>query len=291
MKKAQPPFGGSWTDIKLNRLRKYLTAYTNAMKKQRYRYRLVYIDAFAGTGYRTSPKVDDKEDFLFPEIEHSIDGSAKIALQVIPEFDQYIFIERDTKKFAELKNLKNEFPHLAERIQPRNEDANAYLKKLCNDLSWNDRRAVLFLDPFGMQVSWDTINTIAKTEAIDVWYLFPLMAISRMLKKKGDLPDSWRKRIDGLLGASDWYDLSYQTSREQSLFGEEDVVKKIGDFDSIITYVKNRLKSAFPGVAENPLPLLNSRKTPIFLLCFAVSNPSPQAIKLALKIAQDILRG
>lgn len=288
MKKAQPPFGGSWTDIKLNRLRKYLTAYTTAMKKQRYR--LIYIDAFAGTGYRTSPKDDEKEDFLFPEMEHSTDGSAKIALQVTPEFDQYIFIERDAKKFAELKKLKNEFPHLAERILLINEDANAYLKKLCEGPPWNDRRAVLFLDPFGMQAGWDTIKTIAKTEAIDVWYLFPLMAISRMLKKKGDLPDSWRKRIDWLLGASDWYDLSYQTSRERSLFGEEDVVKKIGDFDSIINYVKKRLGSAFPGVAENPLPLLNSRNTPIFLLCFTVSNPKPQAIKLALKIAQDILR-
>lgn len=290
MNKAEQSFGGSWTDIKLNRLRKYLTAYTNAMKKQRHRYKLVYIDAFAGTGYRTSPKEGEKEDFLFSEMEHSIDGSARIALQVAPEFDQYIFIERDSKKFAELQRLKQEFSHLAERILPINEDANTYLKKLCDASTWKDRRGVLFLDPFGMQVDWDTIKTIAKTEAIDVWYLFPLMAISRMLKRQGDLPDSWRKRIDGLLGASDWYDLSYQTSREQYLFGEEDVVKKIGDFDSIINYVKNRLKGAFPGVAENPLPLLNSRKTPIFLLCFSVSNPSPQAIKLALKIAQDILR-
>jgi hypothetical protein len=33
--------------------------------------------------------------------------------------------------------------------------------------SWKDRRAVLFIDPFGIQLSWDTLVAIARTQAID----------------------------------------------------------------------------------------------------------------------------
>ena len=41
-------FGGPWTQQKLNILEHYLDAYTTALKNQPFR--LVYIDAFAGTG-------------------------------------------------------------------------------------------------------------------------------------------------------------------------------------------------------------------------------------------------
>lgn len=288
MKKTKQSFGGEWTNEKLKRLQKYLKAYAIAMKDKGYQ--IVYIDAFAGTGYRTSPKEDKKGDFLFPEMDDFIDGSARIALQLTPGFDKYIFIERDAEKFKELQKLKDEFPHLADKILPKNEDANSYIKGLCDGPPWRKHRAVIFLDPFGMQVNWDTIEAIAKTEAIDVWYLFPLMAVSRMLKKTGNIPTSWRTRINAILGSADWYDLSYKKSQTQSLFGEEEMTVKTGDFDSIINYVTNRLKTVFPGVAENPLPLYNSRNNPLFLLCFAVSNPNPKAVKLALKIANDILR-
>lgn len=32
----------------------------------------------------------------------------------------------------------------------------------------------MFLDPYGMQVERETIDTIARTKAIDTWLLFPL---------------------------------------------------------------------------------------------------------------------
>jgi len=42
-------FGGDWTQEKLARIRSYLGAYTTVLKKQPFK--LIYIDAFAGTGY------------------------------------------------------------------------------------------------------------------------------------------------------------------------------------------------------------------------------------------------
>jgi three-Cys-motif partner protein len=46
------------------------------------------------------------------------------------------------------------------------------MRKIC-DNDWRSHRAVLFLDPYGMQVEWQTIEAIAKTAAIDLWLLFP----------------------------------------------------------------------------------------------------------------------
>ncbi len=287
MSRANQSFGGDWTDQKLERVRKYLVAYATAMKDKGYK--IAYIDAFAGTGYRTSPKDEGGDEYLFPEMEQFMDGSARIALQATPRFDKYIFIEQHHKRFAELQKLKEDFPHLADKIHLENKDANSYLKGMCQGPSWSKHRAVLFLDPFGMQVTWDTIEAIAGTKAIDLWYLFPLMAVSRMLKKTGDIPSPWRKRLDAILGASDWYDISFQKKKTQSLFGEEEITVKVSDFSSIMNYVVKRLQSVFPGVAENPLPLYNSRNNPLYLLCFAISNPNPKAKELALKIAKHVL--
>jgi hypothetical protein len=44
----------------------------------------------------------------------------------------------------------------------------------------------------------------------------------------------------------------------------------------------------FEGVARNPLLLVNSKNTPLYLLCFAAANK--KGAKTAIKIAQDILK-
>ena len=65
-------------------------------------------------------------------------------------------------------------------------DANEYLNEpLWQGLDRGPRRAVLFLDPYGMEVEWDTMVAIAKTQAIDLWILFPLgIAVNRLLKTR-----------------------------------------------------------------------------------------------------------
>jgi hypothetical protein len=53
-------------------------------------------------------------------------------------------------------------------------------------------------------------------------------------------------------------------------------------------YLVSRLKTVFPGVADNPLPLFNSTNNLLYLLAFACANT--RAAPTAIKIAQDILR-
>lgn len=285
-------FGGDWTAEKLERVRKYLVAYATIMRKMKFRF--AYIDAFAGTGYNTTRAKKEDDALLLPELTGDdaasfLDGSARIALKVEPRFEKYIFIEKDPKRFEELGKLKDEFPEVADDINLVNDDANAYLRNICEKPNWSRHRAVLFLDPFGMQVTWDTMKSIARTKAIDLWILFPLgIGVNRLLRRDAKIPESWQRRLDDFFGTPDWQAAFYETRTEENLFGNEETTEKVADFQSISRFFVSRLESIFPGVAKNPLALYNSANTPLYLLCFAAGNE--RGAKTAVKIAQDILK-
>lgn len=290
---AHQQFGGDWTTEKLERVRKYLVAYAKIMQRQPFRF--AYIDAFAGSGYRTLKQDETSAGLMFPELTESdsqrfIDGSARIALQVRPRFTKYIFVEKDIARFGDLQQLKEDYSEVRDDIILVNADANSYLQDMCRNRNWSRNRAVLFLDPFGMQVEWDTIASIAGTKAIDLWILFPLgVAVNRLLKKDGSINPQLRARLNGLFGTEDWYDAFYQSIRTTDLFGEYTSTEKVGSFDAIGAYFIDRLKTVFTKVADNPLPLYNSRNNPLYLLCFAAGNPKGSAV--AVKIAREILGG
>jgi three-Cys-motif partner protein len=139
-----------------------------------------------------------------------------------------------------------------------------------------------------MQVEWKTIEAISQTQAIDLWLLFPLgVAVNRLLRRDGQIDATLRDKLDSLFGTTEWFDAFYQTEKMQTLFGEEEHLKKVVNLEQIGQYFVERLKTVFPRVAENPLRLYNSRKNPLYLLCFAAGNP--RGAPIAVKIAQDIL--
>lgn len=282
-------FGGDWTEEKLERVRKYLVEYTKIMGKQPFRF--AYIDAFAGTGYRTLKQEQNPNQYLFPELaaqdsQQFLDGSARIALQIRPKFTKYIFIEKDESRFGNLLKLKDDFPEVASHIDLVNADCNAWLQDRCLNYNWRKNRAVLFLDPFGMQIEWRTIEAIAQTKAIDLWLLFPLgVAVNRILRRDGQIDQVLRNRLNELFGTATWFDVFYQTQVSRGLFGEEEKVIKVTDLDHIGQYFVKRLKTVFGQgqVAENPLRLTNTRNNPLYLLCFAAGNPkgAPTAVRIA----------
>ncbi|NQT60094.1 MAG: three-Cys-motif partner protein TcmP [Bacteroidetes bacterium] len=287
-------FGGRWTEEKLKLVKKYLEAYATIMNKQKFWF--AYIDAFAGTGYRKEKdsKTDDQISLFqqddIKEIETYSKGSARIALEIEPGFNKYIFIEKSTKYITELHKLKEDFPEKGKNIQLVNADANSYISDLCDNYKWGKHRAVMFLDPYGMQVNWKTIKAIANTEAIDLWYLFPLgIGVNRLLQKDIDrMPLSWETKLDDILGTNEWKDSFYSEIQEATLFGNETNTVKDTDFNKISEFIIEKLKSIFAGVAENPLLLRNSKNNPLYLLCFASGNP--RGAKTAVKIAQNILK-
>lgn len=141
-----------------------------------------------------------------------------------------------------------------------------------------------------MQVEWHTLEAVASTRAIDMWLLFPLgVGVNRLLKKTGDIPPSWRNRLNILLGTEEWYEEFYKVERAPTLFGaeQEHVVK--ATMATIGFYFIKRLKTIFAGVAEQPGVLRNSANNPLYLLCFAAGNK--RGARVALPIAQHLLKG
>jgi three-Cys-motif partner protein len=292
----QQTFGGDWTTDKLERIRKYLHAYTTIFAKNPRAQMLtpIYVDAFAGTGYRSMPEQADADSLLFEEFADSetqrfLKGSARIALEVEPAFQRYIFIEKDASRAQRLEALKQEFPQKAKAIHIVQEDANMYLKNWCRNTDWRSTRAVVFLDPYGMEVEWSLIEAIAETQAIDLWLLFPLgVAVNRLLPRKNPPPEGWDRALTRMFGTDDWRDAFYNVTVDDTLFGKVEQTKRSVDPAKIGEYFVKRLKTVFCSVAENPLPLRNSRNVPLYLLCFAAGNP--RGAKTAVKIAQHILK-
>ena len=285
-------FGGLWTDEKLKMIRRYLRGYTTALKKKPFN--LTYIDAFAGTRYREKTTSASDDQLLLSymseqEPQDFLDGSARIALQTKPPFHRYVFVEQKESRFQELMHLKTDFPDLADRIHAVKADCNDFLQAQCAKWDTKNDRAVLFLDPYGMQIDWTTIEAIAATRSIDVWILFPLgIAVNRLLRRDGKIPPSWRARLDRLFGTPDWFERFYDCEKS-GLFDEDMRFTKSATFDSILRFYNDRLGAVFAGVAPNPRMLSNSTGNPLFLLCFAVANPEPRAKELALRIAEHIL--
>ncbi len=287
-------FGGEWTTRKLAVLSKYLAAYTTALQNRRFV--TGYIDAFAGTGYR-SMRVRDQEsssDLLFPDLANSepqalLDGSARLALLVDPPFDRYVFIERSRQRCEMLEALKDEFPERKDRIAVRTDEANRAIQEMCGR-DWSERRGVLFLDPYGSQVEWETIEAVAATKAIDMWLLFPLgIGVNRMLTRSGEIPQSWRDRLDKLLGTKTWLDAFYQTRTTPTLFGADDERIVKASIETIGRYFNDRLKAIFAGVADSPAVLRNSTGSPVYLFCFAAANE--KGARIAVRIADHLLKG
>lgn len=206
------------------------------------------------------------------------------ALDLPKKFDKYFFIERKPEYARSLRDaIASSHPDLVDRCTVRQGDANELLQKWCNAQDWRRDRGVVFLDPYGMDVEWNTIKVVASTKALDMWVLIPLgIGIYRLLRKNSMPGSAWSKRLTRFFGTDSWKSFYSTTS---GFF--EEVTQRTAQTGDIIQYTLDRLKAEFAGVLERPLVLRNSTNSPMFLLCFAVGNPA--AAQLGLKIARDIV--
>ncbi|MFY9814301.1 MAG: three-Cys-motif partner protein TcmP [Dehalococcoidales bacterium] len=259
--------------MKLDAIEKYLNFYTTALKRQHFK--LCYIDAFAGSG---SIKIKSGDE---------IRGSAIRALKY--PFDKFIFFEEDRSIIEKLQSNINETGK-DKNVEFYNADCNTFLLEIDN-INWmkDNWRGVIFLDPYAMDLRWDCLNKVSATKVLDVWYLFPFMALNRNFYRNGKIPKANKEKISLILGIdeSEWESKIYSNSPQLSFL--EDNIKQKASIDGIKNLVINRLKQTFPTVSEKAVILRNKTKSPQFLLCFAASNPSKAAGNLSKKVADDIL--
>ena len=269
-------FGGPWTIEKLEILRRYLDAYTTALKDQPFT--LIYVDAFAGRGTWTPGRgyaLDDYSDAV--ELQK---GSPLIALEIEDtRFDRIVLIEKDPSNVESLWSIEDK------RVEVVYGDANQEIPRFCETLEPLDR-AVVFLDPYATQVDWETIKAIARTEKIDCWVLFPRMAVSQMMPKSREPSEALAGQLDRIFGGREHWESLYAQSRQMSLLDDEPRMER-GPGEEIAVLYQKRLMSVFRKVAPTRGTLRNSKDSPIFELLFAAGDAKGASI--AVRIANHIL--
>lgn len=299
MRTAQE-FGSGHTKTKLDAVQKYLSAFTTALKKQQFT--LLYIDACAGSGASVPKGLRNKANGykdqtglwgqeLVLDADHIVEGSAARALSINPPFDRYVLNDLKRENVASLRPLvRGEYAHLADRVTFTQRDANDILRDLCRNTNWKKTRAVVFIDPFGLQIKYDTLLELAGTKAVDVWYLVPVFAMYRQVRGDGQVLDDGGKSVDDALGTTEWRKVVAEEYRMPGLFEQEVVFsKKTVDVAWFEKIAKQRLSDAFGGrVLDLVLPL-GRNGLHEFSLMFAWANPSKPA-KLAAKLATAVLK-
>lgn len=284
-------FGGQWTEVKLSILRDYLNFYTTALKNQPFD--LIYIDAFAGTGEReqkieAAPLLNEEEEIRIKS------GSVRIALETTPPFASYHFIEKKPSHVKRLEEIKYDdaYKHLTAKIYQG--DANEKLKEIiAQQFQQRNKRAVLFLDPYGLSVEWDVLKAISATKRIDVWFLFSLSGLYRNASLEFEKIEDYKKeRLNCIFGSNEWQDIFY-TSQYQpvqgDLFGapQPNKLNRTATVPELENYVLQRLSSLFHYV-EKPVALPRTGSQ-LFSLFLCVSNPNEKAVALAKKVARHII--
>lgn len=274
---------------KLQVLQKYLAAYQKVLKNRPFA--TVFFDAFAGTGELPIEQIGG----LFQDVEEAepfIEGSARRALGIERPFSRYVFVEKSRRKAASLASLKSDFPQLAERIFIEQADANVAIERFCRETDWTNHRAVMFLDPFGNQVGWSTLEMIARTRAIDLWYLFPAhLGINRQISANAEFDATKAASLDRVLGTQDWRAEFISTTRNSDLWGDErERMVKQATVDLITRFMIKRMKGIFGGgVLDEWLPL-GRGGSHWYSLLFACANPNRSAKTIAEKVARAVMK-
>lgn len=286
-------FGGVWTEIKLRALTEYLDFYQKALKNKGFE--TWYVDAFAGTGDRHAELAEGGifDGGPIEHVERILDGSARKALKIDPPFSHYWFSEAHRGRADVLRALKAEFPH---DIQVQPGEANAELRALFTSAPWADhrvswkQRGVVFLDPYAMSVEWSTLQLLAETKRVDVWYLFPRKAVVQQLANDGSGIDNGKRRsLSRIFGSGNWEQEFYQPRPVQGrLFEPADSspMGRVASPDEICAYARKRLKTLFCYVSE-PLPLI-ARGRDLFEL-YCLSN-NGQAVHLITKGVEHVIK-
>jgi three-Cys-motif partner protein len=145
--------------------------------------------------------------------------------------------------------------------------------------------ALVFLDPFGMQINWESIASLKGTRS-DVWILIPTgVIVNRLLDRNCKLKHT--EILQSFFGISEAEikEYFYKTETQNTLFGEQEFIHKINHpIEKIAELYTNRLKTIWPHVTEKPLKLENTKGVPIYHFVFASNN------QVAVKIAKDIIK-
>lgn len=250
---------GYWSEIKLDIVREYAQAYSTVMARQTAIQKHLYIDAFAGAGVHISKQTGEY-----------IPGSPLNALNIVPPFSEYHFIDLDGDKAEHLRQLAGDDP----RVSVYQEDCNAVLlnrvfpRALYRDYS----RALCLLDPYALNLDWKVVETAGQSKSIEIFLNFMVMDMNmNVLWKNPDKVDpSQIARMDAFWGDNTWRTNLYR--KAPSLFTDLDLEDKASNDEVAEAYRRRLQQVAGFAYVPAPIPMRNTRGAVVYYLFFASSN-------------------
>lgn len=251
---------GYWSEIKLQIIREFATAYSRILAAQRKpSLEHVYVDGFSGAG-----------EHRLKSTGEMVSGSPLNALQVQPPFKEYHLIDLNRAKVEHLASLIGDRPD----VHIYNGDCNDVLvNRVLPQIRYDRyRRGLCILDPYGLHLDWEVMRLAGQSRVIDMFLNFPVMDMNmNILWKKGEGPNqdgAQVARMNRFWGDESWRHVAYVRSNQTVLFGEPPELKLSND--DVAEGFRERLRNVagFKHVPK-PLPMTNSQGKVVYYLFFA----------------------
>jgi len=256
-----------WSEVKLDIIREYATAYSRIVTAHPEIRRHIYIDAFAGAGTHISKQ---KQEF--------IPGSPQNALDVVPPFREFHFIDLHGGKADRLRPMTEG----REDVFIHEGDCNrVLLEEVFPRCRYEDyHRALCLLDPYAINVDWEVVQTAGRMGSVEIFFNFMIMDANMNVfwRNPEKVAASQIDRMDRAWGDHSWRDAVYKS--HPGLFGE--IEEKAGNRDVADAFRKRLKKVAEFRYVPEPLPMRNSKGAVIYYLFFASPN------RAGSKIVQEI---
>ncbi len=251
---------GAWSEKKYSLVGGYSEIF-NAGIKKKFTNR-VYIDLFAGAGYAP---IKGKNKIL--------KSSPLVALSIPTPFTKYIFCEMDEEKMQALE-IRARREHPDKDMVFVQGDSNKTVEKVIEEIKQLGVSTISFsfVDPFSLNLHFETIEKLSKVGKIDFLILLALMMNAN--RNLHNFIDEESKIIDLFIKKSDW--------RATFLKGEtrkEDFIKFIAD-----TYDENMLNLGYKVKNEGLKPKVDADEYNLSLYYLAFYSKSPLGNKFFSEI-------
>jgi len=246
---------GYWSEIKLYIVKEYAKAYSTILATKRFNY--AYIDGFAGPGVH-----------LTKDTKKFVPGSPLNALKIKPPFNEYFLIDLDGDKIEQLRT----FPEVKNRSDVHVIHGNCnrvLLDKVFPKVKYKDyKRALCILDPYGLHLNWEVIETAGRMKSVDIFLNFPIMDMNRNIlwRKPDKASKEAQARMTAFWGDDSWRQSAY--TKQGTLFGKEEDIK-LGNKQVVDAFRKRLKNNACFKYVPDALPMRNSRNAVVYYLFFS----------------------
>lgn len=259
---------GPWTQIKLDALEDYLSAFTKASQRAR---GTVYLDLFAGAFSNTDRLTGAP-----------IMGSPYRALSVTPPFSKVYGFELQERTAKQLEaKLRGEFPDRDIAVRPG--DCNVTTPEVLNgmDVYWRKKPTFAMIDQFMAEVHWDTIRALARhrlrsapnrpLRKTELWLYFGDSFIPRGLgsKKPGEA-EAIAARVDRMYGNPKWRYI--KQARDDGLITGKTLKAEL------VNLMRWQLENELGYAVTVPLEFINERGGGLYTVIFATDHPVGEKI-------------